>query len=136
MATPKNLREVKEGNSDGYKLMTGYCLALTHGLMGFFPALISEKLKKDGLFVCVDKGVLEKVWERIEKREAHLIEKQLYISVDKCIAFDTSIGDSAEPIHVLSEDEFNELIKEDDPFMWAPGLFSLKDEGEVESPFN
>jgi hypothetical protein len=132
MKTPKSLKEVKEKGLAGYELKTGYLLILSHGLMGTFPALITEN---DELFICTDKQLLEKVWDKIEKRPARVIELQLYANNAEGIGFNVGVGDDAEPISILSEEKFNALIERKNAFKWSPGLLSLKDEGEVKSPF-
>jgi hypothetical protein len=133
MKKPKNLGEVKEGKFTGYELKTGYLLILKHDLMGTFPALIAEN---NELFVCTDKQLLEKVWEKLPKRPARVIELQLYANSDEGIGFDVRIGDEAQPIGILSEEEFHALVKDKkDAFKWAPGLISLKKEARVSSPF-
>lgn len=130
---PKSLREVKEQKLSGYELKTGYLLILKHELMGTFPALIS---KNDELFVCTNKQLLEKVWEKIEKRPARIIELQLYANENENVGFNVIVGDRAEPISILSEERFNALVESnEDAFEWAPGLLSLRDEGEIASPF-
>lgn len=133
MGAPKTLREVKEQGLTGYELKTGYLLILQHGLMGTFPALIAEN---EELFVCIDKQLLEKVWERLPKRPARVIELQMYVNNADGIGFNVGVGDRAEPISILSEERFATIIENsEDVFKWAPGLISLKDPGEIKSPF-
>ena len=129
---PKSLREVKERQLTGYELKEGYLLILEHGLMGTFPALIAEGKE---LFICTDKKVLEKVWEKIEKRPARVIELQLYANEAEGVGFDVSVGDEAEPINILSEERFNALANSrEDAFVWASGLISLREKAVI-SPF-
>lgn len=129
---PKSLREVKEQQLAGYELKTGYLLILKHGLVGTFPALITEGKE---LFICTDKKVLEKVWEKIEKRPARIIELQLYANEAKGVGFNVGVGDEAEPISILSEERFNALVgSREDAFRWSPGLMSLNEEAVI-SPF-
>lgn len=133
MEKPKNLGEVKRGRLPGYELKTGYALLLKHGLMGTFPALYFDREEP---VVCVDRQLLAKVWQKLPKREARILEMQLYVNVAEKIGFDVSIGDQAEPLYILSEAEFEDRMnREEEPFKWAPGLLSLRDEREVCSPF-
>lgn len=132
MTVLTSLREVKEQQLTGYELKTGYLLILKHGLMGTFLALITEGKE---LFICTDKYLLEKVWEKIEKRPARIIELQLYANETESIGFNVGVGDEAEPISIFSEERFNALVSSrEDAFRWSPGLMSLKEE-EIVSPF-
>lgn len=132
MKKPRTLGEVKNLRLPGYELRTGYLLVLKHGLMGTFPALIAQN---DELFVCTDMLVLHKVWENIEKKSARILELQLYANEAEGIGYDVSIGDRAEPIGILSRERFDVLISKKYPFKWAPGLLSLREEINVNSPF-
>jgi hypothetical protein len=132
MTVPKNLGEVKSKRLAGYELMTGYYLELSHGLMGAFPALISEE---EELFVCTDKKLLEKVWEKLPKRKARVSLIQLYVNLTEKVGYNVLVGNEAEPIHVLSEEEFDSLKDRVEPFMWSPGLGSLRGGVDVKSPF-
>lgn len=132
MTVPKNLGEVKGKRMAGYELMTGYYLELSHGLMGAFPALISEG---EELFVCIDKKLLEKVWEKLPKRKARVSLIQLYANLTEKVGYNVRVGDEAEPIHILSEEEFDALANREEPFMWSPGLGSLRGAVDVRSPF-
>jgi len=132
MGIPRTLWEVKASNMNGYSLKTGYLLMLKHGLMGTFPALISQN---EELFVCLDKKLLQKVWEKLPLREAALNELQLY--TNSSIGFNVSVGDHTTPIRVLSEEDFIELCeRENQPFKWAPGLINLKSSSKIKSPFD
>lgn len=130
---PKSLREVKDQRLAGYELKTGYLLVLKHGLMGTFPALIAEG---NELFICTDRQLLEKVWDKIEKRPARIVELQLYANETESVGFNVGVGDDAMPISILSEKRFNVLAKSGEyAFKWAPGLLSLENEVVV-SPFS
>lgn len=127
------LGKVKKEGLPGYQLKTGYLLVLKNGLAGTFPALISRNYQ---LFICTDKKILEKVWEKIKKRPAKVVEVQFYANESEGIGFDVNMGDPAEAITILSEEKFNELVETlDIPFKWAPGWFYLTVRDQIESPF-
>jgi hypothetical protein len=132
MKEPITLGDVKRSGQDGYELKTGYLLLLKHGLMGTFPALISED---NELFICTDIEVLKKVWELLPKREAEVRELNLYANLSEKIGFNVEIGDHAESIRILTEEDFQAISVRDKPFKWQSGLLSLKDESNVASPF-
>ena len=100
MTVPKNLGEVRDELLNGYELTNGYYLQLQHSTILVLPALIKGELEP---FVCVDRALLKKVWERMPKRHARVTEVLLYANVAKNIAFSILLGDEAEPLHILSE---------------------------------
>ncbi len=132
MQQSKNFGEAKERGLEGYGTMPGHVLVLKHGLMGAFPALIREGL---GLFICTDLEVLKKVWELLPKRQAKLLELELCANLAEKVAFNPQLGDEAQPIRILDEEDFRIISSRPDAFMWSPGLLSLDGEGEVLSPF-
>lgn len=134
MMVPKNLREVKEQSLAGYQLKTGYALILKHGCMGTFPALIADA-GPHAIVVCTDRKVLEKVWEKLPKQPARLIELQLYVNDEEAVGFNVEVGNDAEPMSILNEELFAELAAREGAFKWASGLVSLSDEQDIQSPF-
>ena len=124
---PANLFELLKGDwrEDGYELRKVYFLELEHGLMGFFPAILSSDDKR---IVFTDNlRLLEKVWQTLEPRKAKLREKTAYISESAGILFiDTESPKEREesvPRKLLTETEFHNLVSsEEEPFRWARGL--------------
>ncbi|NTW22701.1 hypothetical protein HGA34_04155 [Candidatus Falkowbacteria bacterium] len=133
MQKPTTMGEAREQGLEGYEAIPGYLLILKHGLMGTFPALVSEGLE---LFICTDLEVLKKVWELLPKRQAKLLELNLLANLSEKIAFNAEIGDEGRAIRILAEEDFEALSRQPDAFMWSPGLLSLTGEGVVPSPFN
>ncbi|MCK5285923.1 MAG: hypothetical protein KAJ58_01705 [Candidatus Pacebacteria bacterium] len=132
MTIPKNLGEVMREDLSGYKLKKGYFLRLKHGLMGTFPAIITEGEK---FFVCINKDLLKQVWGLLPKRNATVTELLLYVNLEKNLCFSSGAGDNAEPIHILSEKEFETLSGIKGSFIWASGLFDLTRGEVIDSPF-
>lgn len=120
----------EDGSLDGFKNETCYILQLTHGLAGFFPALINGPEGEDRFIVCTDKAVLEDVralLDKKRKRKSHITDHQMLLHVEKQLAFDKGLDDP-EDLPVLTRDKFDCLVAEnEEPFRWAPGLLSFVD---------
>jgi hypothetical protein len=134
MEKPKKLADLIAIDLAGFLLVRAYFLELSHGLMGFFPAIFA----KDGeMVVCLDKALLEKVWDLLPKRRAEVGEALLLVSPKDSFGFDVRNDqkEDVEPVHILTQEEFDSLTKEYDlPFKWVSGLISGCS-GPVESPF-
>jgi hypothetical protein len=135
-ATPKTLKDVMGNDLTGFQVVKAYFLELEHGLMGFVPAIIK---KNKEMVVCLDKSLLEKVWNLLPRRKAKVVEAILLVKMDGSFGFDirNENKEDTDPIHILSEKEFNGLTEGggDSPFGWAPGLLGLKKDDRVPSPF-
>ncbi len=137
MENPMKLADVMDEDLAGFKLAEAYFLELSHGLMGFFPAIF----KKDKeMMVCLDKSLLKKVWSRLPRKKAKVVEAIVLVSMEGSFGFDVrnENKENVKPVHILLEQEFNQLIKKNkdtSPFEWAPGLLGLKEEESVRSPF-
>ena len=133
-ATPKILQDVMGMPLTNYQLVIGYILELKHSLMGFFPAVITES---EEIVVCLTRPLLEEVWNLLPKKRAKIREILLLVNLEECFGFDIQNENKkdTEQVHILSEKEFTELKKQENPFKWTPGLIPLHTEMSVPSPF-
>lgn len=136
MENPKKLADVMGNDLAGFQVVKAYFLELEHGLMGFFPAIIK---KNKEMVVCLDKSLLEKVWNLLPRRKTKIVEAILLVNTDGSFGFDirNENKENTEQVHILSEKEFNRLIARsgDSPFGWVPGLLGFKKDDSVPSPF-
>lgn len=123
------LSDVLNGNQEGYRLTIGYSLALTHSLMGCFPAVFKEDPKR--IVVVLEPDLLKKVWETLPKRRAAINRHLLYVNEQGARAFPVRAGHSLEDIEqhgswlVLTHHEFEDCLTRDAAsFVWAAGLVS------------
>mgnify|MGYP000477648940 CR=1 FL=1 len=123
---PVNLFELLKGDSSEYEIKQGFYLELKHDLMGFFPAIFADELKR--IVVTLDKGLILKVLETLSPRRYSLRESLFYV-VEKFDVAYPHLGESgynresSVPQRYLTEEEFNLLTAEEGkPFRWAPGL--------------
>ena len=137
MEKPKKLADVMSRDLAGFQLVKAYFLELEHTLMGFFPA-ITKKDKE--MVVCLNKSLLEKVWNLLLRRSAKVVEVILLVNVHGgCFGFDirNENKENTKSVHILLEEEFLSLTEksEESPFEWASGLFGVGTTGPVSSPF-
>ncbi|PLX27266.1 hypothetical protein C0583_04510 [Candidatus Parcubacteria bacterium] len=119
---PKKLGEVMDKDLAGFQQVQAHFLELSHGLMGFFPALVRET---EDIVVCLDKKLLIQVMERLPKRKSKFGEFQMLANIDNGYGFEVGNhnGKETKPLRILSEEEFEKRIQEEEkPFKWAPGL--------------
>ena len=122
---PKNIKEVVDGNYEGYKLRRGYFLQLKHGLMGFFPAIIPGE---DRVVVSLDPELLREVWAILPPRRSEMVSNLFYVNEELGVGFPiletNDFGmESSRPDKMLTREEFSALIAaEPTPFRWARGL--------------
>jgi len=143
MKRPKKLEDVMGMDLARFRLVRAYFLELDHTLMGFFPAIIRKNEINEineMMVVCLDRALLKKVWDLLPKRRAKIGEVILLVNTDRNFGFDiqNENKEKTEPVHILTEREFKRLLKgDDDPFKWAPGLMSLReDDDSLKSPFD
>ena len=71
-------------NLDGWRIVEGYFIELKHGLMGTFPALISETGKD---FVCLSEEDVKKAFSLLPKRPYIANNMLLLINEKEKVAF-------------------------------------------------
>ncbi len=120
---PATLGDVMNKDLSGFQQIQVYYLELEHGLMGFFPALISETGE---IVVCLNKELLEKVKKLLPRRRCKQGQLQILANTEGCYGFEVGnpSGDKTKPLHILTEKEFTQRSSEERPFKWAPGLVS------------
>lgn len=119
---PEKLGDVMDKDLAGFKQVQAHFLQLSHGLMGFFPALIRET---EEIVVCLDKKLLVKVMEQLPKRKSQFGDFQMLANTKDGYGFEVGNhnGKETKPLRILSEEEFEKRItEEEEPFKWAPGL--------------
>lgn len=128
---PLNLFELLKGDPSTYDVKTVYYLALTHGLMGLFPAVFVDDTQR--VVTTFDEDLIKEVWKLLSPRKSHLNTCEMYVPKNY-----PSIGyvkpkysgpEQEEQLpaeKILTPEEFKQLTtgKESRPFMWAPGLIS------------
>jgi len=133
---PKTLGDVMGKDLPGWKMVQGYCLALSHGLMGFFPAVTNDE-SDDGrgeIVVCIEKIQLKRVWDKLRRRKAHVDSFQLLVNEEMRIGFDVKGGADMKSLRVFLERDLDEMCAMEDPFRWARGLLSFSECPEDFSP--
>lgn len=110
-------------NLDGFEKAEAYAAELSHGLMGFFPLLITDL---DVPVVALEKNVLQAALKTVKPREFRTIKINMIVKKDEDFGFITD-RDDGEEIHILSPEGLKDM-KSDDPFSWASGLLSFKAE--------
>ena len=122
---PKNLKEVMEGDQSGWRLAKTYWVELTHGLMGFFPAVFKGT---DEPVITTDLEVLKRVWAMLTPRKAKITEQFDYVneSLEISVRLPVYRGESLErcvvgPILTMAKLE-SLIVNDMQPFEWALGL--------------
>ena len=121
---PLNLKVLKdEGKIDDYEIKPVYYLELKHGLMGFFPAIVDKPRR---IILTKDKNLLEKIWRMLSPRSSKMDDNLFYVHKSEPVAYlakDPYGDDEATPYHLMTKEEYDLLVKENEnPFQWAPGL--------------
>jgi len=118
---PEKLGDGMDKDLAGFQQVQAHFLQLSHGLMGFFPALVRET---EEIVVCLDKKLLVKVMEQLPKRESQFGDFQMLANTKDGYGFEAGNhnGKETKPLRILSEEEFEKRIIEEKPFKWAPGL--------------
>jgi len=112
-------------------------MQLKHGLMGQFPALFSHTMEP---FICVDRELLKKVWERLPRKKAEIIEILILFhpGSNTCFSLEGRGKErlKTEPLTVLTEEDLTEMtaVEGAEPFKWAPGLISFTDKSHISPP--
>ena len=123
---PANLGEVIENNLGGYKLMFVFSLELSHGLAGYFPAYI-KGMEPKRIVTCINLDLLHEVWKLLPPSPSKICSELSYVNTAEKIAFQLpnlryhSLNDP-KPEPFIDTEEFDQLIKKEEPFKWAPGL--------------
>lgn len=119
---PKTLGEVMDKDLAGFQQVEAHYLQLSHGLMGFFPALISETGE---IVICLDRELLVKVMEKLPKRRSRIDKLQILANIPGQFGFEVGNpnGKDTQSLHILTAEEFEQRVQQDKkPFKWAPGL--------------
>lgn len=125
---PKNITEVIQGNLEGYKLKYAYSLKLTHGLMGYFPAISAFGEERKIIFTD-DLSLLTDIWKILPPRPS-AIERRLYYSNEEaglnfeiCFEYYSTDLKKIESDSFLNRESFIKLLQTDGhKFTWASGL--------------
>ncbi len=130
-----NHKELLEQDLSGWKVAKAYHLELKHKLMGFFPAVFSDKVEE--MFICLDKKLLAEVAKFLPPRSCRCSEFIVLVNEGMGIAFDIKIiaenrscknPDEDTSLYVLDRYKLNRLVSQakegESPFKWAPGLIS------------
>ena len=112
-----------------FHLTWAYFLELSHGLIGVFPALITETKEP---FVCLNESLLEKVKKLLPERKSKVSEMLVLATVGDSkdnphLYFNLRSVEELEetrPFKVLSEEDINTLSAIHGSLEWAPGLIS------------
>lgn len=115
-------------NQEGFELRVGYSLELTHGLMGYFPAIFKDT---ERIVLVFKRELLEAVLKMLPRRRSKINETLFYVNQLEGIAFPLSTQQKLEdllsgtPLEVLTQSEFDQVAADGvAPFSWKPGLVS------------
>lgn len=121
----------------GFRLCIGYHIELKHGLMGYFPALIS---KSNEPFVCLSKEAVAAILELLPRRSFKISQPLLLANVKEKLAFcvrtlqDVCTTErEIESLPIVDSADL-ELMQASD-FRWAPGLFSCESEEVIRASY-
>ncbi|NQT49500.1 hypothetical protein HQ571_02275 [Candidatus Kuenenbacteria bacterium] len=118
----KVLADVMNEDLNRFQIRRGYMLILKHGLMGVFPAIITENTEP---VVCLDKELLKKAGLLLPERPFTVVEIIMLASAELAVGFNVSndVDEKTKPFFILTETEFERRVKDEErPFRWAPGL--------------
>ena len=125
---PENLNELlQRPEKKDFGITVVYFLELSHGLMGFFPAVFTADTKR--VVLTSDLLLLKAVWETLTPRRSQI--GQAYFCLNPVLSIGYEVrGDSggdeqkrSKPQQILTREEFDRLIAEvGEPFQWALGL--------------
>ena len=107
----------------------GQChfLEIDHTCWGTFPALKPRNSKKpveEDIIVVSDKGLLRKVWDKIEKRPAKVSSFPALINIELGVYFPLNIQekDKTNLQNLVTPEEIETFSAGNVPFRWAPGI--------------
>ena len=116
---------IKHGKQEDFEIKSVYDLELTHDLMGYFPAKVTE-VDTTEIIYTAKFSILEIVWGMLSPRDSHFNIGNWYVSRDGTVGYFIGHrrGDEySEPLRLLNQDRFDELQKKDNvSFKWASGL--------------
>jgi len=123
---PLNLFELLKGDwkGEGYQLQKCYYLALEHGLMGFFPAIVKSDKR---MVITTDQSLLTDIWKLLSPRHSKMRSFTGYVHERKGVVYPDKTEqfeqEQATPEALLGRKTFEQLVaKEKESFEWAPGL--------------
>jgi hypothetical protein len=126
LGVPLTLFELLKGDwrAEGYEIRKVYFLELEHGLMGFFPAILTSDAER--IIFTIDILLLEKVWKILPPKKAKLQERLGYVNEQLGVVYldaPTPEREDREPSRLLTDKEFSALLDSaEKPFKWASGL--------------
>jgi len=138
VSIPEDLKEVLCRDLRGYSLRIGFSVELQHGLMGYFPAVISRTKVPVVVF---DLNLLMRVWMTLNPLLSKPTPCLYYHNKTQNIAFEVSgrtdeyalSHSQSPPVVPLTGDELRRLFVEyDRPFEWKLGLSGRPEMGEQE----
>jgi hypothetical protein len=120
---PQNCALLCEGDQSGYKIKTGFSLELEHGLWGYFPAIYRVTQR---IVVAFDEDLIHEVWKTLSPRGSVLNRNDFYVNEDLGVCYplprEHRVASDCKPMRFLTKQQFDELMKTEQPFQWAPGL--------------
>lgn len=121
----QTLEEVVTGDQAGFELRFCYYLQIKHGLMGFFPAIITETEK---IVLVLDSDLIAPIWGSLDPKRSEVVKGLFYVNKQTGAAFSMS-GEawkelfSFESWQILSRSEFERITANGArPFCWVAGI--------------
>ena len=130
---PRNLKEILDGDRKGWTNKLCWALEISHGLMGFFPAIVEAT---NVMVLVSDKPSIFRIWKSLKPRWSKLIECECIVNDEGTVAYAMRIKSdedkkSSLPQKLFSVTEIEELFKKNPtPFRWAPGFFGSETDAE------
>lgn len=122
---PENLEVLVQGDQRGFLIKTGFKLALTHTLMGYFPVIFRETQRE---VVTIDEDLMRDVWKTLTPRRATLRTEDLYVHPQLGIYYQLPTQyqkkKDCPAMRFLTRSRFEELMQTEQPFVWEEGLIS------------
>lgn len=111
----------------GFELQYVYYLEIKHGLMGFFPAILSSDKR---IIFTTDLRLLERVWKILDPRRATVRMEMAYVNRELGLFYiernRPEEREDEEPSKLLTTTEFDKLVGSNEappPFIWTSGLW-------------
>lgn len=125
LSVPLNLFELLKGDLSDYSLQHIYYLELTHGLMGFFPAVYNDEA--EDIIATTDVMLLIELWKTLEPRKSKMNKITAYVDAAGEIAYPDKDSqrerEESTPMELLTRERFERLsAAQEEPFRWAFGL--------------
>jgi len=129
------LKTVVSENLPGWQPAYAYFMEISHGLMGFFPAITSESHK---IVVCLDRSDLEKIWTQLPIRNVKVNKELFHINMAKKLVIPMNSprqGDAdSEDFFLIAKGDLPGYLAKQYFFAWAEGLLNLHDCSDAHFP--